>query len=302
MNAEQLSAFLKAAKDVPLLQAGGLYATGAIISPYPVKEHHDLVTTKTIYTPLETILTARASKSDAKDPATKALFDTYKKSADTLTFRGHRNAPVARVEWEDYYVIMKALVIEHPKLLLAENKGFNKTLSKLYRASSDFIGNAYLTVDQQSPLKTRSLCLPLVSDNPWQKGAQEADEIIKVVLEDMGLQAAPQPGDHDHHKYVNTTTQYEKQIAYFRELLYHTFLRAVYHTSTKQARLEYKQVQETFLNQNARRAANNIQLFTAQNIIDYILASCVTDNDKTIVQITNAFNDMIRHKGQTFLN
>jgi hypothetical protein len=59
MNAEQLSAFLKAAKDVPLLQAGGLYATGAIISPYPVKEHHDLVTPKPIYTtPLETILTA----------------------------------------------------------------------------------------------------------------------------------------------------------------------------------------------------------------------------------------------------
>jgi hypothetical protein len=123
-----------------------------------------------------------------------------------------------------------------------------------------------------------------------------------VVLEDMGLQAAPQPGDHDHHKYVNTTTQYEKEIAYLRELLNHTFLRVVYHTSTKQARLEYKQVQETFLNQNARRAANNIQLFTAQNIIDYILANCVTDNDKTIVQITNAFNDMIRHKGQTLLN
>jgi hypothetical protein len=295
MNAEQLSAFLKAAKDVPLLQAGGLYATGTIISPYPVKEHHDLVTTKTI-------LTAKASKSDAKDPATKALFDTYKKSADTLTFRGHRNAPVARVEWEDYYVITKALVIEHPKLLLAENKGFNKTLSKLYRASSDFIGNASLTVDQQSTLKTRSLCLPLVSDNPWQKCAQEADEILKVVLEDMGLQAAPQQGDHNHHKYVNTTTQYEKQIAYLRELLNHTFLRAVYHTSTKQARLEYKQVQETFLNQNARRAANNIQLFTAQTIIDYILTSCVTDNDKSIVQITNAFNDMIRHKGQTLLN
>jgi hypothetical protein len=160
MNAEQLSAFLKAAKDVPLLQ----YATGAIISPYPVKEHHDLVTTKTIYTPLETILTARAAKSDAKDPATKALFDTYKKSADTLTFQGHRNAPVPRVEWEDYYVFMKALGIEHPELLLAENKGFNKTLSKLYRTSSDFIGNASLTVEQQSTLKTRSLCLPLVSD------------------------------------------------------------------------------------------------------------------------------------------
>jgi hypothetical protein len=100
-------------------------------------------------------------------------------------------------------VFMKALVIEHPKLLLAENKGFNKTLSKLYSASSDFIGNASLTVEQQrSTLKTRSLCLPLVSDNPWQKGAQEADEILKVVLEDMGLQTAPQQGAHDHHPQI----------------------------------------------------------------------------------------------------
>jgi hypothetical protein len=107
---------------------------------------------------------------------------------------------------------MKALVIEHPKLLLAENKGFSKTLSKLYRTSSDFIGNAPLTVDQQSTLKTRSLCLSLVFDNPWQKGTQEADEIQKVALEDMGLQAAPQQGAHDHHKYANTTTQYETKL------------------------------------------------------------------------------------------
>jgi hypothetical protein len=98
MNAEQLTAFLKATKDILLLQAGGVYATGVTISPYPVKEHHglhDLVTTKTTFTPLEIILTARASKFDAKDPATRELFDTYKKSANTLTYRGHRNAPVA---------------------------------------------------------------------------------------------------------------------------------------------------------------------------------------------------------------
>jgi hypothetical protein len=75
-------------------------------------------------------------------------------------------------------------------------------------------------------------------------------------------------GAHDHHKYVNTTTQYEKQIAYLRELLDHTFLRAVYHTSTKQARLEYKQVQETFLNKNARRAANKIPCHIAPNCPD----------------------------------
>jgi hypothetical protein len=159
---------------------------------------------------------------------------------------------------------MKALVIEHPKLMLAENKGSNKTLSQLYRASSDFLDNASLTVEQQSTLKTRSLCLPsLVSDNPWKEGPQEADEILKVVLEDMGLQAAPANGTHDYHKFVNTTTQYERQIACLRELLNHTFLRAVYHTSTRQARMEYKEVQEALLDKNARRAANAVEQFTA---------------------------------------
>jgi hypothetical protein len=195
---------------------------------------------------------------------------------------------------------MKALVIEHPKLMLAENKGFNKTLSKLYRASSDFLGNASLTVEQQSTLKTRSLCLPLVSDNPcWKKGPREADEILKVVLEDMGLQAALANSAHDYHKFVNTTTQYERQIAYLRELLNHTFL---YHTSTRQARTEYKEVQEALLDKNARRQANAVEQFTAQHIIDCIEAYCVTAHDKTLVQLTNAFNDMIRHKGQTLLN
>jgi hypothetical protein len=67
MNADQLAAFLKAAKDVdvPLLQTGGVHATGLTIIPYPVKEHHDLATTKTIFTPLETILAARAYKVKA---------------------------------------------------------------------------------------------------------------------------------------------------------------------------------------------------------------------------------------------
>ncbi len=118
----------------------------------------------------------------------------------------------------------------------------------------------------------------------------------------MGLATAPAAGAHDHQKYLNTITEYERQIAYLRELLNHTFLRAVYHTSSRQARLEYKEIQEAFLNKNATRAANQVKKFTAQNIIDYILANCVTDNDKSLTQLTNAFNDMICHKGQTLLN
>jgi hypothetical protein len=137
---------------------------------------------------------------------------------------------------------------------------------------------------------------------PLGDGPHEADEIELAVLEDMGLATDPAAGAHDHPKYLNTTTQYVRKVAYLRELLNHTFLRAVYHTSSRQARMEYKEIQETFLNKNATRAASQVKKFTAQNIIDYILANCVTDNDKSLTQIPNAFNDMIRYKGQTLLN
>ena len=36
--------------------------------------------------------------------------------------------------------------------------------------------------------------------------------------------------------------------------------------------------------------------------MDYIETHCVTANYKTLMQLTNAFNDMILHKGQTLLN
>jgi hypothetical protein len=83
----------------------------------------------------------------------------------------------------------------------------------------------------------------------------------------MGLQAAPANGAHDYHKFVNTTTQYVRHIAYLRELLNHTFLRAIYHTSTRQTKMEYKEVQEPLLDKNARRQANAVEQFTVKDII-----------------------------------
>ncbi len=53
-----------------------------------------------------------------------------------------------------------------------------------------------------------------------------------------------------------------------REIANHTFLRAVYKTSMKQAQIEYMQVQRDFFNTQA--AAQQPQLFTAQEIISYI--------------------------------
>jgi hypothetical protein len=66
-----------------------------------------------------------------------------------------------------------------------------EALSKIYRASSDYIGDASLTALQQQALKTKSLCLPLLADNPFEKGTDEEDDIEAICLEDLGLTAIP---------------------------------------------------------------------------------------------------------------
>ncbi len=55
-----------------------------------------------------------------------------------------------------------------------------EALSKIYKASSDYIGDASLTALQQQALKTKSLCLPLLADNPFDKGQNEDAEIERI--------------------------------------------------------------------------------------------------------------------------
>ena len=186
-NSQQISDLLKVAKDIPILHTG-LNDTAIEYSTYPVKEHAQLLTSagKPISTPLNSLLTMRNIKipTDRNDPNYKdrSLLETYKKNALSLTFRGTRTAPVSMVEWEEYYLHLVPLVIEHPKILLTTSKNLTTTMRKLYKASSDYIGDASLNVEQRSMLKVKSLCLPLLADAPWTQGAQEDDEIEKIVL------------------------------------------------------------------------------------------------------------------------
>ena len=48
----------------------------------------------------------------------------------------------------------------------------------MYKALSDFIEDASLSVEQQVVLKTRSLWLPLLADNPWEDPKDEPPKFI----------------------------------------------------------------------------------------------------------------------------
>jgi hypothetical protein len=170
-------------------------------------------------------------------------------------------------------------------------------MTKFYRASSDFIGDAALNVEQRSMLKVKSLCLPILANDPWVPGTNEADEIDTIVLEELGLITKLRAQD-EKRKFDNMVVQYENALSFLRELLNHTFLRAIYHTSTRQAQGEYKEVQRTFVTQNALKT--NPPVFTAKDIIDHIVGKCTCDNSKALIQLKNSISALIRYKGHSW--
>ena len=310
---DAIAAILKAGRDIPLLVAG-VDNTAAPESVYPTREHPHLLKHggKAHDTPLNSTLSARDIKipKDPKDPYYKDRYTlaTYKKNALTLTFRGHRNNPIPKVEWEQYYMHLLPLVLEHPKLLLSTAKLMTENLSKIYRASSDYIGDASLTALQQQALKTKSLCLPLLADNPFEKAQDEADDIQKICLEDLGVDAVPsaRTDPETRRKFDNLTVQYSRNMTYLRELINHTFLRAIYQTSSRQAKLEFKEVQRTHHNNEATElladATHTTVKFTAQHIIDHILTHCTCANDRAVQTIQMSIDKKIRYKGQSLLD
>jgi hypothetical protein len=134
----QISNLLKIAKDIPILHTG-ITDTATEYSTYPVKEHTKLLSSsgnKPASTPLNSMLAMRNIKipTDRNDPNNykdRALLETYKKNALTLTFRETRTAPVSMVEWEEYYLHLVPLVVEHPKILLSESKNLTNSMTKL---------------------------------------------------------------------------------------------------------------------------------------------------------------------------
>ena len=267
------TALIKNAKDIPVLNTG-IDSSVTSESTFPTKEHPSLLTHtgKTINTPLNNTLSARHIKvpTNPKDPhyADKHTLASIKKNALTLSFRGHRDGKVPRIEWDQYYLHLLPLVLEHPKLMLAQSKEMSETLRKIYKASSDFIGDASLSAEQQVALKTRSLCIPLLADNPWEPSDEEDDTIREIVLEDRGLDAIPNDGSEERTKFDNVVVQYKRTMAYLREILNHTFLRTIFHTSSRKAELEYQEVQRNFINDHSNDDPDDEPTkFTALDII-----------------------------------
>ena len=95
---------------------------------------------------------------------------------------------------------------------------------EVYKAQSDFIEDASLSVEQQAVLKTRSLWLPLLADNTWEHPKDEPPKFIThdtidiinvIVTEDCVINAIPIEDSDKRIKHDNTVVQYSRAMAGF---------------------------------------------------------------------------------------
>jgi hypothetical protein len=142
-----------------------------------------------------------------------------------------------------------------------------------------------------------------LSTAAWEPPNDEEDTISTIVLEDRGFDAIPADGSDDRAKYDNTVVQYSRAMAYLREILNHTFMRAVYHTSTRQAKLEYEEVQRNFINDHSNDDPDDEPVkFTTNVIIEYIERECLCSNEKAVQSIKIAISKMVRYNNQSLLD
>ena len=91
-------------------------------------------------------------------------------------------------------------------------------------------------------------------------------------------------------------------MAYLREILNHTFLRTIFHTSSRKTELEYQEVQRNFINDHSNDDPEDEPTkFTALDIINYIESDCICSNNKAMQSIRNPISEMVRYNNQNIV-
>ncbi len=106
-----------------------------------------------------------------------------------------------------------------------------------------------------------------------------------------------------YFKRDNNVVQYSRAMVYLREILNHSFLRTIFHTSSGKAELEYQEVQRNFINDHSNYDPDDEPTkFTALGIINYIESDCISSNNKAMQSIRNSISEMVKYNNQTLLD
>ena len=299
-NEEAIKDLLRLGGDIPILEVGAFGSETTQVS-YPTEEHIALqgANGRKINSHLNLVMRARTvNLKKLPEGPDKAKLTSYKDHAAKITFSGTTRNKSPKADFEVTQRELQPLIITHITTCLTQNKGTTAYMSKLLTAEPIHIDAFSTSREARKELQLKSLCSTLLADNPYAPGGTEDTEIEERVFSEMAINAMPTEAA-PLERFRISKLNYQRAILALRDMVNHTYLRAIYMFSTAKAQEGLKQCHLKFLKANAGPVTHGTTppLFTATNIIDYIENDCLSDNSKLIVGRQTEMTQLVRRTG-----
>jgi hypothetical protein len=293
---DDIKALIERGSEVSLLREGAHGSTVRAVS-YPEHEHTSLTNKgKRVQTHLNMMLTSRKVDLKHIPEADRSRIREQKTNALKITFSGTQVSQAPLVDWETTHKTLEPLAVQHVKECLANNKNTTACISKLLTSEPSYAGDFSISIEKRQELKLQTLCMKIISDNPYEPGADENDAIREMVFGEMQISAIP-IDQTTLNRYQVNVNNYKVEMLSLRDMINHTYLRAIHEVSTLKAKAGIKECHQDFLlaQETAVLAPGaSPTLFTARNIIDYIETKCLTDSAKRILACEKRLRALIR--------
>ncbi len=288
-------------QKIPVL-INGLHSVDTTETPYPSHEHTGLLDSKgnVVSTPLTAVLSARTEvipKSlNEKD---LILANTMKKNALSLTYRGTPSQPINKIEWETIHKQLEPLCVQHVKLCLATNKTTLGYLNRILVPSRSFQGDFNTSSKRQMELQTKSFCLDMLADAPYECADNEADVIEAFVaaeesIDISSVSARNRLTPEQKQLMQSRGVSYKKGLATLRGMINHTYLRTIMQLSNKPAKRYITSVHVDFLQHQQENDDDSDITFTAKYLCENIKNKCLNDNEDTAEAARKELSEMVR--------
>lgn len=285
---------------IPLLAHGSQDAMSPL-STFPTTEHTSLLTNRgeVVVSPLTLTLFARTAKvPEGTTTAQKEKDLETKKHSNSITFKGTPMNPIPKIDFESMQKQLEPMVIQHVKMALATNKSTSRAIASLLTPSAGFIGEFSSTPEQRLENKIKTYCVELLADDPYAPSSTEDANISRFVLTELDMPAVPRASTHndDKRRYDLLLHSYKIGLLALRDMINHTYLRAIHECSSSPSRKHLRQVHHDFLQEQTR--LGTAVLFTAKNIIKFISDKCTTTNESSIKASLRKLEIYIRNTNQ----
>ena len=287
-------------QNIPVL-LNGLHAVESSDTPYPKNEHTGLLDSKgcETSTPLTTIIRTRTEQiSKSLSEKKLQIANTMKKNALALTYRGTPSQPINSIEWETIHRQLEPLCVQHVKLCLVKNKTTTGYVNRILAPSNLITGDFNTSSKKQMELQTKSFCLDMLADAPFECADNEKEVIDNFVAAEEDLDISSIAGrtaltPEQKLTLKNKAIAFKKGLATLRGMINHTYLKNIYKISNKAAKKYIESVHTNFL-QDQYENEDSEATFTAKYLQEDIVKRCLTDNDDTTDAARKELAEMVR--------